>query len=130
MIAINSIGQMLIANAQMTRAVNKLETLRLLTATSSNVQEKKIEEAKDNIEKAYSLVNDSCSLAFLAFNGLDPLVANEQIDGHNHNILSRASEEIYIIFKDLFKIILISYVIKWFVFIHIGFEKGCLLLLT
>lgn len=49
-------------------------------------------------------INDSCLFAFLALDGLEPLVANELIDGNNHNILSQASKEIGMIFNELFKI--------------------------
>lgn len=102
--AINFIGQMIIDTAALTRAANKMEILKLLQATNQSLQHNQLEKAKDYIEAAYNLINQSCHSAYIVVQGLEPLVLNEEIDARNHNLLSSISEKIYFIFNNLFKI--------------------------
>jgi hypothetical protein len=98
----NFIGQMMIYNAVLTRAANKIEILALLQATKFNLKQNLVEIAKNNVERANELINDSCHSAFIAGNGLVPLVLNEEADPKNHNLYSKISNEIYELFENLF----------------------------
>lgn len=94
---------MMIENAILTRATNKIEILALLKATKLNLKENQVEIAQNNIERAYGLINDSCRSSFIAGRGLEPLVFNEETDAKNHNLHSKISKELYELFADLFK---------------------------
>lgn len=67
--AVTFIGQMIIDNAALTRAANKIEILTLLQAVKFTLQQNLVEIAKNNIEKAYELINDSCYSVFIVVNG-------------------------------------------------------------
>ncbi|MCX7114984.1 MAG: hypothetical protein NTW08_03620 [Gammaproteobacteria bacterium] len=95
MIAMNDCGQLLINDAHLARATNKIQIIKLILLALKDLDYKNIEATKNNIFRAHELTNESCRVAYIAVKGLVPMVANEESDAHNHYRLMNVSKELH-----------------------------------
>ena len=126
MIALDDYGNIIISNANFTRAFNKLMLIKLVHSMRSELSQNNIELIKKKTLEAYGLAERSCNAAFIAGTGLKAFVANEETDAQNHHVLTSISDALYEqVYVKLFP--LAEHIQQYSGENVIGFQKYCLI---
>lgn len=93
--ALNFVGQLKIDEAKIQLIYNHKKADKLIRQAIITIRNNAINLAKSRILNAYELVCESCNLTFIAVEGLQALVLNEQADAENHIQLTKVSDSLF-----------------------------------
>jgi hypothetical protein len=102
--AIGAHNQLFVETTQAQLTKNLLNLPKLITNAQKNIQELSIDRARNQVIEAYQLAFQSLSLAFVAIDGPDARVCNEESDGRKHRQLKDASSRLFDVYCSLLKL--------------------------